>query len=76
MPYFLFEIHTRPIRHTRLLSEHTSFREASQNAKALRAATDLPVGCTIKLMHGDNALAAEYALQQERVNTHNGGDDL
>lgn len=75
MPYFLFELHSLPVKHARLLSEYTTFREASQAAKAIRARAELPTGCVIKLMHGENALHAEDLMLQERIDTRNPGDD-
>lgn len=75
MPYFLFELHTLPIRQVRKISEFASFKEASQAAKALRVSMELPRGTTIKLMHGETEFEAESLLMEERVSDRNAGDD-
>ncbi len=75
MPYFLFELHTQPVRYVRLLQTHASFKPASVAAKALRLSTVLPPGSRIKLMHSETEWQAELLLMEERVDDSNPGDD-
>ena len=74
MPYYIFRIGALGV--ATKLAEHPSFREASLQAKALRAAdaaTATPG--RIKVMFADNELAAEDLLGQVREPGPVVGDD-
>jgi hypothetical protein len=61
LPYYLFAV--KGFGQLELLGEFAVFREASARAKLLRAQPGSP---TIKVMFGENQLAAEDALLQVR----------
>jgi hypothetical protein len=69
MPYYLFAV--KGFGQLVKLGEFEGFREASQRAKVLRAEPDAPF---IKLMFGENQLAAEDALLQAREPAPPGDD--
>ena len=63
MPYFVFAI--RPFGQLDKLGEHEVFKDASAQAKTLRAAQ--PAGAPrVKVMFGETQLAAEDQLLQLR----------
>jgi len=64
MPYFVYAV--RPFAQLQQLGEHAAFRDASVQAKALRAAPDADPQAAIRVMFADNALAAEDLLLQVR----------
>lgn len=68
MPYYVFAI--RPFGQLDKLGEHAAFKDASAQAKTLRAAqaVEAPTAPSprIKVMFGDNQLAAEDQLLQLR----------
>ncbi len=73
MPYYLYEIVEQPIRVLTKLGEHPSFKEASAEAKRLRAAGTCRG--TVKVMFADNELQAEDLLSQAREAPPMIGDD-
>ncbi len=78
MPYYLYKIHTLPgtqIRNLEKVSQFASFKEASAEAKRLRADPDLPAECAVKVMFADNELQAEDLLSQVREPEPMIGDD-
>jgi hypothetical protein len=64
MPYFVYAV--RPFAQLQQLGEHAAFRDASVQAKALRAAPDADPQAAIRVMFAENALAAEDLLLQVR----------
>jgi hypothetical protein len=64
MPYFVYAV--RPFAQLDKLGEHTAFRDASAQAKALRAAPDADPEATIRVMFAADATAAEDLLLQVR----------
>jgi hypothetical protein len=71
MPYYVFAI--RPFGQLDKLGEHEAFKAASAQAKTLRAAQ--PSGAPrIKVMFGENQLAAEDQLLQLREAGPSGDD--
>lgn len=64
MPYFVYAV--RPFAQLQQLGEHAAFRDASLQAKALRAAPDGDPQAAIRVMFADNAVAAEDLLLQVR----------
>jgi hypothetical protein len=73
MPYYLYEIVEQPIRVLTRISEHPGFKEASTEAKRLRAA-GTHAG-TVKVVFADNELQAEDLLSQVREAPPMIGDD-
>ncbi len=65
MPYFVYRLF--PFRRLEKVEEASSFRDASARAKALRASSDLPADCTIKVVFAANDLEAEDLLSQLRA---------
>ena len=64
MPYFIYAV--KPIAQLQPLGEHASFKEASAQAKSLRAAQSAGEGARIRVMFAETALAAEALLLQLR----------
>ncbi|MGH8670896.1 MAG: hypothetical protein ACREUA_02510 [Burkholderiales bacterium] len=64
MPYFIYRIF--PFTRLEKVAQFTSFKEASVQAKALRAAPDRPPNCKIKIIFADDELQAEALLSQVR----------
>jgi hypothetical protein len=62
MPYYVYRVGTLGV--LTKLAEFASFRDASAQAKTLRAVE--PAGSRIKVMFADNELAAEDLLGQVR----------
>lgn len=64
MPYYVFAV--QPLGLLKKLAEFDTFKDASVQAKALRAAQ--PPGATVrvKVMFADNQLTAEDLLSQVR----------
>jgi len=70
MPYYVFAV--RPFAQLQRLAEHTSFRDASAQAKALRAQPVAEPGARIQVVFAENSLAAEDLLLQVRDRTPEG----
>lgn len=64
MPYYIYRV--MPLGLVRKLDEFASFREASTQAKALRAADPPGTPGKVKVMFADNELLAEDLLCQVR----------
>ncbi len=75
MPYYIYRLTERPIRQLTKIDERPSFKEASAEAKRLRAASELPEGVTIKMIFAENELQAEDLLSQVREAPLMLGDD-
>lgn len=76
MPYFVYAIHDAfPAPRLEAKGEHSSFKEASTQAKTLRAALPPGTQSRIKVMFAENALAAEDLLLQVRERSAAGDDD-
>lgn len=71
MPYFVFAI--KPFGQLDKLGEHEVFKDASTQAKTLRAAQP-PDAPRIKVMFGETQLAAEDQLLQLREAGPSGDD--
>lgn len=72
MPYYIYQITEQPIRQLKKLASHPSFREATADAKHLRAAGSEG---TVKVIFADNELQAEDLLMQVREAPPMIGDD-
>ena len=70
MPYYVYAV--RPFAQLEQLGAHPSFKDASAQAKALRAAQAAGDAARIKVMFADSALAAEDLLLQVRDPAHPG----
>jgi hypothetical protein len=70
MPYFVYAV--RPFAQLEPLGEFAVFKEASAQAKALRAAQPAGDKTRIRVMFAENALAAEDLLLQIREPGHPG----
>jgi len=65
MPYYVYAV--RPFAQLEQLGEHAAFRDASQQAKALRAAApEADRSAQVRVMFAETALAAEDLLLQIR----------
>ena len=64
MPYFVFAV--RPFAQLDPLGEHAAFRDASAQAKLLRAAPDADPRTVIRVMFAADRTAAEDLLLQVR----------
>jgi hypothetical protein len=64
MPYFVFAV--RPFAQPAKLGEHAAFRDASAQAKTLRAAPDADPRTAIRVMLAADPTAAEDLLLQLR----------
>lgn len=75
MPYFVYKVFEKPIKHLEVVERFDKFREASVFAKARRA--ELPEGsdCLIKMVFAENELEAEDTLMQVREKEPITGDD-
>ena len=65
MPYFVYRVFT--FRRLEKVDEAPSFRDASVQAKALRASPDLPADCAIKVVFAASEPEAEELLSQARA---------
>jgi hypothetical protein len=70
MPYYVYAV--RPFAQLERLGEHAVFRDASAQAKALRATLTAGEAARIKVMFAETALAAEDLLLQIRDPEHPG----
>ena len=75
MPYFVYKIFEKPIRHLEKLEQHDSFREASNRAKQMRGELAGDVDYTIKVIYAETELHAEDLLNQIREAAPNPQDD-
>ncbi len=75
MPYYIFRVTERPLRQLSKIDERSSFKEASAEAKRLRAESELPEGVTIKMIFAEKELQAEDLLNQVREAPLMIGDD-
>jgi len=73
MPYYIYDIVEKPIRRLKKLADYPSFKEASAQAKQLRAAATQEG--LVKVVFADNELAAEDMLSQVRQAPPQIGDD-
>jgi hypothetical protein len=64
MPYYVYAV--RPFAQLQQLAEHASFKDASAQAKALRAAPGAEPGVRVRVIFAETALAAEDLLLQVR----------
>ena len=71
MPYYLYEVVERPIRVLRKIAAFPAFKEASVEAKRLRAAD----ATNVKVIFAENELQAEDMLSQVRPAPPMIGDD-
>lgn len=69
MPYYIYAV--RPMAQLEKLAEFATFKEASTQAKALRAEGP---AARIKVMFADNPLAAEDLMLQVREAPPDGDD--
>lgn len=75
MPYYVYKIETFPVRQLSRLAEFDTFKLASADAKARRAALELGAGEMIKVMFAASELEAEDILSQVREKPPTIGDD-
>lgn len=73
MPYFLYRV--QPFAQLEALGQYATFPEASQQAKALRAAEPGQPQRRVRVIFADNALQAEDLLLQVRERPPGGDDD-
>jgi hypothetical protein len=69
MPYYIYKITTGPTALAKTLEkldEFTSFKEAKNRARAMRAEMDETDACRIKVIFADSALEAEESLMEKR----------
>ena len=67
MPYYIYRIFTFPISRLETAGSEASFRTASARTKALRASTDLPADCVVRMVFANSELEAEDLLSQVRA---------
>lgn len=72
MPYYIYRI--KPFAQLEKLSEFETFKGASEQARALRAAQPAQAPGTIKIMFADTELQAEDLLCQVRTPGPRGDD--
>jgi hypothetical protein len=65
LPYFVYRVF--PFRRLEKVDEAPSFRDASAQAKALRASPDRPADCAIKVVFAASEPEAEDLLSQVRA---------
>ena len=75
MPYFVYKIFEKPIRHLEMLEQYDAFREASNRAKQMRGELSSDAGYTIKVIFAETELHAEDLLNQIREAAPNPQDD-
>lgn len=76
MPYYLYRVTERPIRQLAKIAQFPGFKDASAEAKRLRAEEPPQDGVVIKVIFADNELHAEDQLSQVREAPLLVGDDL
>jgi hypothetical protein len=75
MPYFIYRVTERPIRHLEKLEEHAVYKDASSRAKELRRQMRDDQSSIIKVIFADTELHAEDLLSQVREPAPELGDD-
>jgi hypothetical protein len=76
MPYYIYRVaQTGPVRQLEKIGQFDVFKDASNEAKRLRKAPDLPQGAQVKVIFADNELLAEDLLNQVREGEPLTGDD-
>jgi hypothetical protein len=75
MPYFVYKIFEKPIRHLEKLEQHDAFREASNRAKQMRGELPSDANYTIKVIFAETELHAEDLLNQVREAAPDPQDD-
>ena len=75
MPYFVYKIFEKPIRHLEKLEQHDAFREASNRAKQMRSELAGDAAYSIKVIFAETELHAEDLLNQIRAPMPNPQDD-
>jgi len=75
MPYFVYKIFEKPIRHLQMVEQFDAFRPASDRAKQMRVELSSDAGYTIKVIFAETELHAEDLLNQVREPIHNPQDD-
>jgi hypothetical protein len=78
MPYFIYNVHTTAglaIKQLEKVGQFPTFKEASTEAKRLRADPELAAGCAVKVIFAENELQAEDLLSQVREPEPMIGDD-
>lgn len=75
MPYFVYKIFEKPIRHLQMAGQFDAFRPASERAKQMRGELSSEAGSTIKVIFAETELHAEDLLNQAREPIHNPQDD-
>jgi hypothetical protein len=75
MPYFVYKIFEKPIRHLEKLEQHDAFREASNRAKQMRLELVGDAAYSIKVIFAETELHAEDLLNQIRAPIPNPQDD-
>jgi hypothetical protein len=75
MPYFVYKVFEKPIKHLELIERFDVFREASAFAKARRAELAAKGEALVKLVFAENELEAEDTLMQVREKEPITGDD-
>ena len=73
MPYFLYRV--QPFAQLEQVAQYATFREASQQAKALRAAEPGQPPRRVRVIFAEDALTAEDLLLQVRDKPPGGDDD-
>ena len=75
MPYYIYRITQRgPIKQLEKIAQYEVFKEASAEAKRLRADID-PAQCRIQVVFGENELQAEDVINTVREPQPVIGDD-
>ena len=65
MAYYLYRVF--PFARLEKVAQFDAFKDASAEAKRLRAAADLPADCKVKVIFAQNELHAEDLLSQVRA---------
>ena len=65
MAYYIYRVF--PFARLERVAQFDAFKDASAEAKRLRAAADLPTDCRLKVIFAQNALQAEDLLSQVRA---------
>lgn len=73
MPYFIYRVFR--FRRLEKVDATASFREASERAKALRAAADAPPDGVVKVVFAADENEAENLLSEVRARPAGPGDD-
>ncbi len=75
MPYYIYRITQRgPVKQLEKIAQYEVFKEASAEAKRLRADID-PAQCRIQVVFGENELQAEDVINTVREPQPVIGDD-